>query len=48
MSMDERALATPEAVNTITASNPNKAVRHVLIKLRFKNIADFLSLSSLT
>jgi hypothetical protein len=48
MSMGERALATPEADNTITVSNPNTTERHVLLKLNFKNIADFLSLSSLT
>jgi hypothetical protein len=48
MSMGERALATPEATNTITASKPSTTERQVLIKLRFKNMADFLSLSSFT
>jgi hypothetical protein len=46
--MGERALATPEAANTNTASKPNTAERQLLIKLRFKNMADFLSLDSFT
>jgi hypothetical protein len=48
MSMGERALAAPEVANTNTASKPSTRERHVLIKLRFKNMTDFLSLDSFT
>jgi hypothetical protein len=48
MSMGERALVTPDAPHTHTASRHKTPERQVLKKLRFKNMADFLSLASFT